>query len=380
MKRLETKTGLIQILISGAILILFYLLMDHLPVLFSGASKALDLIRPLLIGCCIAYLLNIPMTWIESHLGKRLGVRLKRTLALIAVLVLLLGFVVLVSVMVIPQLIKAISTLQSSLPSVLDASITWINHVLVDLKIDYTLGHVESWNINALMTTVLAFLFGSGFNPVDLTVNIFQAILGFMTQFFLSLIFSIYILLMKEKLGKSFKRLAQALFGEHRFYHQAAALVHLIDATFKRYVIGTLTECFILGMIFFVGMTLFRFPYASMIAVLVGTFAVVPIVGGITAMLMGVVLVASIHPELGFWFYIFNQVVQQVENDLIYPKVVGSSVGLPALLVLLAVLIFGDLFGAVGMIVAVPVVSVGYQLLTRFVSSQLERKHLPSIE
>lgn len=371
----NTNSGWV-IFISGAGLLLFFLVMDNLAGMFGLLNHLLQVIRPLLIGFCLAYVINIPLRFLERKVFTETRIKhrkLQRILSMVCVLILAVFVLALILYMIVPQLIQALVELQETLPGVIDRLINWMNGIFERFSIDYIVKPLNEMDPETIINQVYHFLFNNDFDPLNTTLGLASSLIEILTTFFLSIIFALYLCFAKESLGATLQRIAQAVLGSERT-KKANDLLELTDTTFRKFIVGQLTECFILGSIFFVGMTILGFPYASMISVLVGTFALVPIIGGITAMLIGVILVASINPELGFWFYIFNQTVQQIENDIIYPKVVGQSVGLPAVYVLMSVLIFGDLFGAFGMIVAVPSMSLIYTLVSRWVNRRLNNK------
>ena len=231
-------------------------------------------------------------------------------------------------------------------------------------------------DLERLYTAVLNFLTSYGQTLMDTTIGVTTSIFSAAVNFVLALVFSLYVLAQKETLSRQVTKTMRALLPEKK----AAWLMDLAaltNKTFSNFITGQLTEAVILGSLCFVGMVLFKMPYASVVSVLIGFTALIPIFGAFIGIIIGAFLILLISPVKAFWFVIFILVLQQIEGNLIYPRVVGKSVGLPGIWVLAAVTVGGNAFGLVGMLLSVPVCSVLYALLRQLVHGRLEKKGLP---
>ena len=188
----------------------------------------------------------------------------------------------------------------------------------------------------------------------------------------LGLVIAVYVLAQKERLGGQLKKLLSALFSPKNA-NRTVTLARLIDSTFSRFITGQVTEAVIFGALCFVGMLLFRMPYALLISVTLGFTALIPVFGALIGTVLGAFLILLDDPTKAFWFVLFVIVLQQIEGNLIYPKVVGTSVGLPGIWVLIAVTV-GSSFGVVGMLFSVPTASIFYTLLKEFAEHQIKKK------
>ena len=203
-----------------------------------------------------------------------------------------------------------------------------------------------------------------------------MSILGGLLTAVLAAVFSVYILLQKEKLGAQCKKLLYAFLPQERA-GQALSIAALSSRTFASFLSGQCLEAVILGCLFFIAMSVLRFPYALMISVLVGFTALIPLFGAFIGCAVGAFMILIIDPMRALWFVILFLVLQQIEGNLIYPKVVGGSVGLPSIWVLVAVTIGGSTMGIAGMLLFIPLCSVLYALLRRTVYERLQKKEVP---
>ncbi|MBR5472914.1 MAG: AI-2E family transporter, partial [Clostridia bacterium] len=203
------------------------------------------------------------------------------------------------------------------------------------------------------------------------TVNVTTSIVSIVVDLVLGVVFAIYLLAQKEKLGNQIKRACLALFGKTRA-DRLVELAALTDNVFAKFVTGQLTEAIIIGILCFIGMTIFRMPYAGIISVLVGFTALVPMVGSFIGTGIGAVLILFEDPIKAVWFVLFIIILQQFEGNLIYPKVVGKSVGLPGIWVLVSVTVGGALFGIPGMLFSVPLCTVVYVVFKEYVNDKIK--------
>lgn len=366
----KTVARRLFLLMSGGIL-LCWALFNH--VVFLGLlGKVLSIISPLLAGGTIAFILNVPVRSVERRIFRKGKSGVRRVLSMVLTFVLVLIMLALILLIVIPELATAIEGVGSVLPGFLD-SVREFGDSLGERYPDvgFWLGELDvSWT--TIKTDLVGFLKRSSAALVGSTVSLATGLVNSVVNFMLALVFSIYMLARKEQLSRQFRRVLFAYVPNHvatRIVHAG----HLVNKTFSNFVTGAATEAVILGAMFLVTMLIFRFPYAVLVAALVSISSLIPIVGAFIAAVVGILLMVVTDPLQALWFLVLFLVLQQIEGNLIYPRVVGESVGLPALWVLAAVMIGGSLFGVLGMLLGVPFAAVIYVLLREAVASRLHK-------
>lgn len=339
-------------------------------------SALLKLLSPFIIGLCLAFVLNLILCPLERlwdglcAKSKRDALRrMKRTVCLTLSLLVLLGAISAIFFILIPQLKKTISGFSVALPDAMAQLEKWwlsittffAAHNIVLPIFDIDPERIVN-SITSFFTEQGTFLLG---RTMDITISIVSAFINFV----LALVFSLYVLAQKEKLGRNSKKLIYAIF-RRKTADRMLELLSLTSSTFTRFVSGQMTEALILGTLCFLGMSILRLPYALVVSVVICFTSLVPIFGAWIGAIVGAFLIIFVSPIKALWFVIFLAVLQQVEGNVIYPKVVGKSVGLPGIWVLAAVTIGGGLFGVLGMLFGVPVFSVIYVLVGEFVRSK----------
>ncbi|NCA98468.1 MAG: AI-2E family transporter [Clostridia bacterium] len=351
-----------------------YFALDRAAEVLAYLEHVLAVAMPLLLGMAIAYLMNLPMRAIERFVGRhrpghRADSRTGKWLRPLSLVLTLLGTLLVsagILALVVPQVIASISDLSSRLPSLLAQSEAWINQTTTDNPWLKDLASTLKLSTADLLNWALALLQGQGGSWLNSTVNWLASAFGWVVSLVLSLIFAIYLLLAKEKLQRQSLRLLDAIFTP-KASNRIRAVLALTHQTFSAFFAGQFLEAIILGVIFLVILAVFQFPYALLIAVLIAVTALIPMVGAYIALVVGAFLILLINPWQALAFVILFLVIQQLENNLIYPRVVGSSIGLPALWVLTAVVIGGGLLGVLGMILFIPFMSVAYALVRQWV-------------
>ena len=343
----------------------------------TGVNALLSLIAvtmPLLQGMVIAYVLNLPMKAIERQLAKLATrrhpakPRSLRALSLSLTLLLATGLIGAVLLIVIPQVVTSLTDLSAKLPDLISRAQATTSQFLASYP--QLIDLFGSFNLTTtdLVSWAMALLKGNGAGWFSSTVNLVSAVFGWLVSFVISLIFAIYLLLGKERLQDQLLRLAGKTLPA-RIDRPLKHIFSLAHKIFSNFFAGQFIEALILGAIFLVILSIFSFPYALLIAVLIAFTALIPMAGAYIALAVGAFLILLINPWQALAFIIIFLVVQQIENNLIYPRVVGGSIGLPAIWVLAAVVIGGGLFGVVGMIIFIPLTSVVYTLLRDWVNS-----------
>lgn len=340
---------------------LIYLAIRHLDMIAAGISWLVNIMFPLLLGVIMAFILNVPMRPIEKHLHSK-HEKSKRPLAIFLSLVLVLGIFTGVAFLVLPEIVDAVRLVAQIILSGIDQA-TFLEEN-IDFS-DFLFGeYLEQINIDWVQLKLTLQEWTMSQKDVLLKQaagTVSSMAIGFM-NFFIGLVFSIYILANKEKLKTQTRRLIHAWLPEKL----GVSLIHIVsicNVSFRNFIAGQATEAVILGTLCTIGMLILRLPYAPMVGALVGATALIPIVGAYIGAIVGAFLILTVSPLKAFIFIIFLIILQQLEGNLIYPRVVGSRVNLPAMWVLAAVTVGGNLAGPAGMLLGVPAASAAYELL-----------------
>lgn len=339
------------------------------------------ILSPFAAGAAIAFVLNVPMRAIEKTLKKVKKPGLRRGIAMLltflAVVLCLTGVVYLL----LPQIVATVESLISRLPSfverVIDAGQTFLNEhpELMEWLSEYTSFDSIDWT--GLIQKLLGFV-TNGFTSLADTA--FTAIISFSTGIFnavLSIVFGLYCLSRKEILARQGRRLLYSIFPE-KASDEAVRILRMTNSAFSNFISGQCLEALILGCMFAVAMSIFKMPYMPLVSVIIAITALVPIVGAFVGCVLGAFFILVDNPVLAFWFVIMFLVIQQIEGNMIYPRVVGNSIGLPGMWVLVAVAVGGDLMGVGGMLLMIPFASVVYTLLREFTQKRLAARGIES--
>lgn len=332
-----------------------------------------SLITPLLLGCVIAYILNILVTQIERIPCFRkegtIFYKIRRPVSILVSLTVVLAIAALVILIVIPQLVQAIGVIVQEIPAVVSEITAWLSSS--DRDWPQLQKFLESLNVNwpQILQKAASYVTNGLSSVFSSTVYILGTISSMVVTAVVALIFSIYILSGKEKLFHQFQTLARTYLKE-KIYTKVGLVLETAHATFTKFIVGQCTEAVILGSLCTIGMLLFRFPYATMVGTLIGATALLPVVGAYLGAAVGAFMIFTVNPLQAIGFLIFIAILQQLEGNLIYPRVVGSSVGLPGIWVLAAVTVGGGLGGIIGMFLAVPVTATLYKLLQKDVQKR----------
>lgn len=360
----------------------FWILQNYLLVLSIG-GWVFGLLQPLFIGFCIAFVLNVPMRFLEGYLFTRtkkpILQALRRPLCILISIVFIVTVLSVIFLLVIPELLNAFGVLAKSIPLFLDAvlkglqnwsaenadAIPSLQQWLANLKIDWA----------GIGRSLITFATTGAGNLLGSTVQVATSIAGSLTNLMFSFFLALYMLLGKEKLIRQIRAVLRAVFPLAAV-RRIEAVLSLSARIFASFITGQCTEACILGTLCWLGMTLLRLPYAPMIGALIGFTALIPIVGAFMGTIVGAFMIAMVNPMSAVWFVVFLLTLQQFEGNLIYPRVVGSSVGLPGIWVLSAVTIGGAISGIVGMLFSVPVASILYALVRTGTKRRLKEKQI----
>ena len=377
---MDKKTFKKIIILIAFGMLLFWVLNDvsKFLTLMGGLYKV---ISPLVLGACIAFILNTvlnPLEKLWAKIWKKnpkiANGKFKRPVCLTVSYILVLGIIFAILFVVIPYFVDYIAAFVTQLPKYFNDLDAWWNAVVKFFdKFSIVLPEINI-NEEEIITKIGTFLADKGGNLVDSTVNFTASVFAIVVNIFLGVAFSLYILAQKEKLGAQFTRLFNALFKENTV-NKIFKFSKLSHATFSKFVTGQLTEAVIFGCLTFIGMLIFNMPFAPVVSVLVGFTTPIPMVGAFIGTALGAFLILLEDPVKAFWFIVFIIVLQQIDNNIIYPRVVGKSIGLSGIWVLAAVTIGGNLAGVPGMLIGVPLSSVMYVLLGEYVNKKLIAKN-----
>ncbi len=370
----------LQGLIAFTLVILVGLL--RFGVVLRAAGFLLHILFPFLLGGAIAFVLSVPMNRIQKQLfGKaKEGSKLKKLaapLSLILTLVLVLAILGLVVVVVLPELASTVAMLGNTLPEKVPALLKKVEQLFVNNpQLILYIEEVEATlNWQDIIDQLVNFFRVGANTMLDSTITVATGIVSGVTTFFISFVFACYILLQQSGLKRQMKKLFFS-YLKKEYAEEVCRICGLTHRIFTSFLTGQCLEAVILGLMFFVAMTLFGFPFAVLVGVLIAFTALIPIFGAFIGCGVGAFLILTVDPKQALFFVIMFLILQQLEGNLIYPKVVGGSIGLPAIWVLAAVSLGGSLFGVIGMLVFIPVVSVLYTLLKENVNKRLTEKNI----
>ncbi len=366
--RIETMTC---IKVAAAVFAL-YLAVRYWPSVAKFIVSVFDAATPLIIGAIVAFLVNILMRSLEKIIfpraKKRALLAARRIICMLLAFILLVGIIALIIWLITPQLVSCVEIIIAEVPPFVNKSIKWLqeNQILPE-DILKELASID-WrsNLNKIFNIVSSGI-GSVFDTVVTTV---KSVFSGVVTGLLSVIFAIYLLLGKEKLATQIKRLEKCYLGlskRRKFNHS----VETVKNCFESFIVGQVKEAVILGVLCALGMWLLRLPYATMIGALIGFTALIPVAGAYIGGAVGALMIMTESPIKALVFLIFLVVLQQLEGNLIYPKVVGESIGLPGIWVLAAVTVGGGVMGIAGMLIGVPLVAAIYTLVGEDMTEKL---------
>lgn len=365
-------------LIIATYTVVLYLLLTNLNTVKNFILELSGLLNPVLLGIAIAYVLNILMKLYEERIFAPLNRRnypmwnrFRRPVSLLLTYITTFVVFILLAWFILPQLFESLSMLMNSIPSSMESVKVWIEGLIKQAPLESEALERIAFNWNEIMQKVGEWM-----------VNIIPYVLTFTKNFtssfinvIMGLMLSAYLLLSKENIIRSCRKLMYAFLPKEKA-DKTVEVSTITNKAFSGFIAGQLTEALILGCLCFIGMTLFSFPYALLISVIVGVTSVIPIFGAYIGTIPSAFIILMIDPPKAFWFIIFILVLQQIEGNLIYPKVVGNSIGLSGVWVLMALLIGGSLFGLMGMLLGIPAFAVLYTLLRTITNKRLKQRKI----
>jgi len=384
-----------KIMLIVAFGIILYIMLQNFEGMLTKIDEFMDILSPFILGGCIAFVVNIPMNFFEKKVfknkkkktikkktenveinkeknefnkSKRFISILLSLFAVIAVFVLLITLVVPELINVIKNSIQYFNTLPNEIKPFIDQTIKSYPELaeeLSKLQIDFS----------NILNTIVNFLKNAGTGLLGFVGKTISSAVSSVANLVIGIIFTFYVLMSKERIGKNFKRIVLAFLPE-RHSNKVLEVMEISKSAFTNFITGQLKEAVILGTLCYIGMLVLQLPYSLTISLLTTVTALIPIFGALIGATVGVILLLAVSPIKAIIFLIFIIVLQQIETNLIYPKVVGDSVGLPGIFVLVAITIGGSLGGVLGMIIGLPIASIIYTLLKNSTNRRLKEKNI----
>ena len=370
--------------IRGLIVFTLLLLVGlwRFDVVWSAFRFLLGVLLPLLLGCAIAFVLSVPMSRIQKRFfaNARNGSKaekLAQPLSLVLALLLVAAILGLVVAVVLPELGSTITTLSHTLPQKVPTLFSKLESLFMNNPqlVQYIEALESTLNWEEIFNQLIHFFRFGANTMLDSTISAAKGIASGIGTFVIAFTFACYILLQYETLGRQCRKLLYA-FLKQKHADEVVRICSLSYRIFTNFLTGQCLEAVILGLMFFIAMTIFRFPFAILVGVLIAFTALIPIFGAFIGCGVGTFLILTVDPKQALAFIVMFLILQQLEGNLIYPKVVGGSIGLPSIWVLAAVSVGGSLLGIIGMLVFIPIVSVLYTLLKESVNRRLKQKDL----
>lgn len=369
------KTNMKKLMILIAFGIGLFWLLESISTITDFISHVFKLLFPFIMGGIIAFILNIPMSKIEAFIKNKQKKKNSkfpvRVVSITLSLFIFVGIILLISFLLIPELIENIQLLIKNIPAFFADIEDWLLELVdsypdIQKQVEDTFKNTT--NFNDITVTVLNYI-------INGSLNFITNLISSLFTFFTAIVFAIYMLSQKEYLQRGIKKVMYA-YMKKEHVEKIIRVGALANKTFSKFISGQCVEAIILGGIFFVVLTLLQFPYALIISVLTSITALIPMFGAMIAMIIGALLIAVTNPIQALLFIAVFQVIQQIENNFIYPKVVGKSVGLASIWTLMAVILGGSLMGIAGMIIGLPLASIIYAILREETNEQLEIKKI----
>ncbi len=368
MKKVDIKD--IKKLIIMAIVLIFAFI--YISEIWSFVKFIIKIFMPFIVGLAIAFVLNVLMNTIENKWFKKWNTttKVKRPISLLISIAIVLGFIVFLLLLIIPNLQNTIELFADSIPTYSRNLQNLLNGWGINADVISEIREV----LDSLGTTLAEYIKNNSNQVIDVTLGIASNVVTGFVNITIGFVFAIYFLAQKEKIASQFSKVMDAYLPNKKI-SKIKEIATLSNKVFSHFVSGQCIEAIIIGILCFLGMVLLRLPYASTISVLVGFTALIPVFGAFIGTIFGAFLIFMISPLQAIIFVMFIIILQQLEGNLIYPKVVGKSVGLPGIWVLVAVTVGASINGVLGMLLSVPICSIIYSILATNVRIKIEDKN-----
>lgn len=370
----KNKKTIIELIIFTVVIIFAFV---NIEALWSFITYIIKIFMPFIIGVMIAFVLNVLLNVVENKLFKKLNEKngkvwkkIKRPTSLITTFIIIIALIAFILGLLIPQLQNTATIFTENFDSYKKESIKILDKIGIDDKDIKVLNK----NIEKIKGEVTSYVGDNKQEIVQTTFGVASSVVGTITSLVLGIVFAIYILLKKEDLARQSRKVLKAYLPEKK-EKRIREIANLSNKTFGNFISGQCLEALIIGVLCFIGMFILQIPYASTISVLVGFTALIPVFGAFIGTVIGAFLILMADPTKAIIFIIFILILQQLEGNLIYPKVVGKSVGLPGIWVMVAVTVGASIAGVLGMLLSVPICSVLYSILKTDVNNRIDQKN-----
>lgn len=370
----KNKKTIIELIIFTVVIIFAFI---NIEALWSFITYIIKIFMPFIIGVMIAFVLNVLLNVVENKLFKKLNEKngkvwkkIKRPTSLITTFIIIIALIAFILGLLIPQLKNTATIFTENFDSYKKESIKILDKIGIDDKDIKVLNK----NIEKIKGEVTSYVGDNKQEIVQTTFGVASSVVGTITSLVLGIVFAIYILLKKEDLARQSRKVLKAYLPEKK-EKRIREIANLSNKTFGNFISGQCLEALIIGVLCFIGMFILQIPYASTISVVVGFTALIPVFGAFIGTVIGAFLILMVDPTKAIIFIIFILILQQLEGNLIYPKVVGKSVGLPGIWVMVAVTVGASIAGVLGMLLSVPICSVLYSILKTDVNNRIDQKN-----
>lgn len=389
MKLDRKNVRIILLIITFAVVL--YTVAQNLAAIYGAVATVWNVFGVVITGLAMAFVLNVPLKLFENRVfygmseDRRPYVRkMRRPVSLVCALVVTLGVIVILIAVIMPQLTATVAEVASQLPDYINSVVQWLRDFLSGFGI--TVDALEDFSVDweqvfSDLTTylkegsanVLESAASAGSSVVSTVTDVGGSVISTVMNTFLGLIVAVYVLAQKERIGHFMKRCIDA-FLPHRASSAISRIASMASETFSNFVAGQFTDSCILGVLCYVCMRIFRFPYPEVISVVIGVTSLVPMVGSFVGEVIGALLILIVSPIKALLFIVMVLAIQQVDGAFIYPRIVGKSVGLPGVAVFCAVIVGGNVAGVLGSLLGVPVCALLYALLREAVDARQKRR------
>ena len=394
MKLDRKNVRIILLIITFAVVL--YTVAQNLAAIYGAVATVWNVFGVVITGLAMAFVLNVPLKLFENRVfygmseDRRPYVRkMRRPVSLVCALVVTLGVIVILIAVIMPQLTATVAEVASQLPDYINSVVQWLRDFLSGFGI--TVDALEDFSVDweqvfSDLTTylkegsanVLESAASAGSSVVSTVTDVGGSVISTVMNTFLGLIVAVYVLAQKERIGHFMKRCIDA-FLPHRASSAISRIASMASETFSNFVAGQFTDSCILGVLCYVCMRIFRFPYPEVISVVIGVTSLVPMVGSFIGEVIGALLILIVSPIKALLFIVMVLAIQQVDGAFIYPRIVGKSVGLPGVAVFCAVIVGGNVAGVLGSLLGVPVCALLYALLREAVDARQNRRESPVV-
>lgn len=394
MKLDRKNVRIILLIITFAVVL--YTAAQNLAAIYGAVATVWNVFGVVITGLAMAFVLNVPLKLFENRVfygmseDRRPYVRkMRRPVSLVCALVVTLGVIVILIAVILPQLTATVAEVASQLPNYINSVVQWLKDFLAGFGI--TVDALEDFSVDweqvfSDLTTYLKegsanvseSAASAGSSVVSTVTDVGGSVISTVMNTFLGLIVAVYVLAQKERIGRFMKRCIDA-FLPHRASSAISRIASMASETFSNFVAGQFTDSCILGVLCYVCMRIFRFPYPEVISVVIGVTSLVPMVGSFIGEVIGALLILIVSPIKALLFIVMVLAIQQVDGAFIYPRIVGKSVGLPGVAVFCAVIVGGNVAGVLGSLLGVPVCALLYALLREAVDARQNRRESPVV-